>query len=1067
MRSRFPALVLVAAWCASALLPAVALPARAAAGLPVAVEARALTAVQVRAGQGWAAWEVETGTDVEIAFSRQSGGRWSSPQAVRPRPGAWDRSPSLSVASGGVPWLAWVSTDRSAPDTTRLYVTRWTGLRWAAPEAVPLGDSLSAAAPALAAGPDGTLWLAWVGFDGVDDEIYASSRTDQGWSTPERVGDDDVDPALYDCQPQLAVGQDGRPWLVWTGHQSGVDDEIYASRRSPAGWSPEQMVSVDDEALDVEPTLALDAQGRPWVAWKGRVSDGATSHRRILLSRWEAGAAAWTAEEVVSSPPEWEVEEGHAALTPGRSGRLSLVWKAEAGSASTLAWLEVETRRPLGATSDAHKGPHHEGMGGAPQEWAILPGEEPVLVWLEPGTARSEAFGDWAPRSVPLRDTAGSLEAWVDMQRDEPHILTDPIPNRYLAFGDSITRGEYGGFTPYPALLEAMLDSMVGPSEVINSGVNGEKTIGGLFRIGNELGLYRPQYVLIMEGTNDVTHNIPPSEVQENLMVMVDIARNSISGIKIMFATLIPRKDGLNPRTQAMNEQGVAPAAAGKHVPLCDQWTAFYSDPNWRQLYYDYLHPNQEGLQRLAETFYACITEYWPAPPDTVPPVAGMDPLPSPVECATAIQVSWWGSDPEPGTGVASFDVQLQVDAGGWTDWLLETTQTEASYSDPDNGHVYSFRVRARDVAGNVGDYSAPASVQVQDTHPPESVSVAELPAAQQAPFAVVWGGTDACSGPVVFDVEYRAGAQGDWITWLSETPGTSALFDPADPQYGESYSFRVRARDQVGLWSDWSPPVSTLLALLVLRGDVLTVRHEPVIWAEVSAAGSLAVQHLPRGGFVAYLEGPGDYDLEASREGFGVLPAMHLVSVNSDVAGLELVLPPADDAVQNGGFETGGWGDWQPGGTVSPTLVSEAHTGEWAARLGGGDGASSLVQTLSLPGSVGRATLSLLARPEGEPGGFGALEVVLASAGLPPITATIPFAEEGWQHAWLAAEAVVGREVTLTLSVADGPPIRLDEVSLGSSSFGGAHLLLPLVLRAEGSERSGPEGERWLRSKR
>lgn len=1030
---RLLALALVTAWCAGALLPSLALPARAAAGMPTVVEARSLTAAQARPGHGWAAWEVETSTDVEIAFSRQVAGSWSHPQAVQARPGSWDRSPSLVVAPGGVPWLAWVSTDRSEPDISRLYVTRWTGLRWAVPEAVPMGDSLSAAEPALAAGPDGTLWLAWVGFDGVDDEIFAGSRTDQGWSTPHRVGSDDRDAALYDCQPQLAVGQGGQPWLVWTGHQSGVDDEIYASRWSEAGWSTEQMVSLDDEALDVEPTLALDGQGQPWVAWKGRVTAGASSHRRILLSRWEAGSAAWTAEEVASSPPASEIEEGHASLALVRDGRMDLVWEVQAGHASILAWLEGGTRGPQGAAQ-------LQSTVGAPEVWAIVPGDEPALVWLEPGT----------PRSAPLQDTAGPLAAWIDKQRDGQHTLTDPIPNRYLAFGDSITRGEYEGFTPYPALLEAMLDGMVLPSEVINAGVNGERTGGGLFRIGNELGLYRPQYVLIMEGTNDVTHNIPPAEVQENLMVMVDIARSSISQIQIMFATLIPRKDGLNPRTQAMNEQAVAPAAAGKHVRLCDQWTAFYSDPEWRQLYSDYLHPNQEGLLRLAETFFVCITEHW-APRDTIPPQAAIDPLPSPVECATAISVSWSGSDPEPGTGLATFDVQVQVDAGGWTDWLLETTLTEATYPDPQNGHVYSFRVRARDIAGNVGEYSSPVSVHVQDTHPPESVSVSELPAAQQPPFAVYWSGMDACSGPVVFDVEYRAGVQGDWFPWLSETPGTSALFDPADPQYGTSYSFRARARDQVGLWSDWSPSMSTLLAQYALRGAVLTVRHEPVIWAEVTAAGSLAVQHLAPSGFAAYLAGPGNYDLEASREGFGVLPPMHLLSVTTDVAGLEFVLPPMDDAVQDGGFEAGEWGSWQPGGTLSPTLGAEPHTGHVAVLMGGGEGRSTLSQSFLIPPTLTDATLSLLAWAEEEAGAYNTLDISLEGPNLLPITATLAFAGEGWVHAWVPVDAAVGKDVTLTFSVSGAPAVRLDEVSLGSVRSGGGLLYLPLALRNPG----------------
>ena len=1040
---RLLALALVTAWCAGALLPSLALPARAAAGVPIVGEARSLTAAQARPGHGWAAWEVETSTDVEIAFSRQVAGSWSHPKAVQARPGSWDRSPSLAVASGGVPWLAWVSTDRLAPDISRLYVTRWTGLRWAVPETVPMGDSLSAAEPALAAGPDGTLWLAWAGFDGVDDEIFASSRTDQGWSTPQRVGSDDQDAALYDCQPQLAVGQDGQPWLVWTGHQAGVDDEIYASRWSEAGWSTEQMVSLDDEALDVEPTLALDGQGQPWVAWKGRITAGASSHRRILLSRWEAGSAAWTHEEVVSSPLAWQVDERHAVLAPTQEGAIDLFWEVDGHAGSALALAHLGTSEPVELLLVRSAAP------GEAVTWSVTMAGAPVLVWLDPAQGQQATV-----QSLPLRDGAPLLSSWDGRETSLPPESVDPIWNRYMGFGDSITRGEYGGFTPYPALLEAKLDSKVQPSESINVGINGERTYAGRNRIAGEVATYLPEYVLIMEGTNDVTGDLPPADVKENLELMVDFVKHQsgVGHVKVMIATLIPRLDGLNNRTNTMNQQAVIPAAAVSGVPLCDQWTAFKAYPDWGRFYSDEKHPNQEGLQLLADTFYECLlTSYEWLHEDTTPPVAMLGPISSPVECAAAIPVSWSGSDPQPGTGLASFDVQAQVDAGGWTDWLLETALTEAIYPDLQNGHVYSFRVRARDVAGNVGEYSVPVSVQVQDTHPPESVSVYELPAAQQAPFAVYWSGTDACSGPVVFDVEYRAGAQGNWLPWLSDTPGTSALFDPADPQYGESYSFRARARDQVGLWSDWSPPVSTLLAQLTLRGDVLTVRHEPVIWAEVTVAGSLAVQHLAPSGFAAYLSAPGDYDLEAGREGFGVLPPMHLASVITDIVGLELVLPPVEDAVQNGGFEAGGWGNWQPGGTLSPTLGAEPHTGHVAVLMGGGEGGSTLSQSFLISPALTDATLSLVAWAEEEAGERNELDISLEGPNLPPITATLAFAREGWVHAWVPVDAAVGKEVTLTFSVSGAPSVRLDEVSLGSARSGGGLLYLPLALRNAG----------------
>ena len=105
---------------------------------------------------------------------------------------------------------------------------------------------------------------------------------------------------------------------------------------------------------------------------------------------------------------------------------------------------------------------------------------------------------------------------------------------------------------------------------------------------------------------------------------------------------------------------------------------------------------------------------------------------------------------------MANFDVQVQVDAGPWTDWLMATTATSSVYSGLTWGHTYSFHVRARDVAGNVSGYTAPVSTQVKDSVAPYGAYVNALPSVRLVPFAVSWGGSDACSGVVTYDVQFK-----------------------------------------------------------------------------------------------------------------------------------------------------------------------------------------------------------------------------------------------------------------------------------------------------------------------
>jgi len=63
-----------------------------------------------------------------------------------------------------------------------------------------------------------------------------------------------------------------------------------------------------------------------------------------------------------------------------------------------------------------------------------------------------------------------------------------------------------------------------------------------------------------------------------------------------------------------------------------------------------------------------------------------------------------WGGEDGTGAGVATYDVQVREDEGGWTDWLTETGQTQEEYVGQ-YGHRYGFRVRATDQVSNTGDW--------------------------------------------------------------------------------------------------------------------------------------------------------------------------------------------------------------------------------------------------------------------------------------------------------------------------------------------------------------------------
>ena len=1025
------------------------LPGTMAVALTSVQEVRSLTAAHDPQGQLWAAWEADSGSDVEIYFSRRDGGAWSEPEPVRARPDAWDRSPSLAIAAppGSQPqaWLAWTSSSRSDPDRRELVVSRWDAGAWTEPQAVPIGAVTRVASPALAAAPDGTLWLAWTAFGGADIEVYASRWNGQAWSAPWQVSTDGGKTRRNDYHPRLIVAGDGRPWLVWVGHQGGPDDEIYASHWTGAGWTAEQMVSRDDDLLDTRPSLALGPDGQPWLAWLGHVVTGERSIGRILFARWDPSLSVWTAEGLASSPLGLSVEETSPSLTIDDQGRLHLAWVANAGGATALAHAYW--------TGSGWSEPQAIHTGVAADMLALEPGNgQTTFLWLD----QSDAPAPLAQASVEA--AAQPLAAWLDSLPTFVIPLADSIPNRYMAFGDSITCTpgctDPPPWDPYPVRLESRLDAHVRPSEVGNYGVSGERTKQGALRIGGAVSGYQPRYVLILEGTNDVTAHFDPGQVYTNLGDMIYNARHAgVDGVYLMLATLPPRLDGLNDETQTMNVDAIIAITQDRDYPLCRMYKAFEDYGNYPDLYWDDVHPNGEGLQLMADTWYGCILTSFAGVgvyEDVTPPTAVLNSIPAQTECLGSVAVSWSGSDNLNGSGLANFDVQVQVGAGPWTDWLMATTATSAWYPNLTWGHAYSFHVRARDVAGNVSDYTAPASTQVIDSVAPYEAHVNPLLPVRLAPFTVRWGGSDACSGVATYDLQFKIDS-GTWQPWLTGTPATSSTFTPpSPPQYGHTYSFQARAHDYAGNISAWSAPVSTILAQYTLSGSILTVREQPIAGPTASLTPApLALQPAPSG-YIAYLAGAGVYDITASHAGFGSLPPMFDVAVAGDTPSVDFYLPPIDDAVADGGFEAGNLAAWQIGGAVTPTLAAAGHTGVHSVQMGDITGRATLSQAVSPPPGLNLVTngltLSFLTRLE-QPGSPGSLQVVLSGAS--PVTYSLPVQSDAWSHAWYDLDGLVTSPLTITFIVSGSPSILIDEISLGTAVRGAYRAYLPLTTRA------------------
>jgi len=110
-------------------------------------------------------------------------------------------------------------------------------------------------------------------------------------------------------------------------------------------------------------------------------------------------------------------------------------------------------------------------------------------------------------------------------------------PVRILALGDSLTAG-YGlaAGSAFPARLEQALRAEGRDVRVINAGISGDTTAGGLARLEWSLA-DKPDLAIIELGANDGLRGLDPKLTQANLEAI--LTRLEAAGIKVLLAGML------------------------------------------------------------------------------------------------------------------------------------------------------------------------------------------------------------------------------------------------------------------------------------------------------------------------------------------------------------------------------------------------------------------------------------------------------------------------------------------------------------------------------------------------
>lgn len=175
-----------------------------------------------------------------------------------------------------------------------------------------------------------------------------------------------------------------------------------------------------------------------------------------------------------------------------------------------------------------------------------------------------------------------------------------------LFFGNSLTAG-YGLEDPseaFPALIQQKIDSLRLPYKVINAGLSGETTSGGVNRIDWLLKQKIDIFVLEL-GANDGLRGIPVAETKKNLQIILNKVKAKYPEAKqILLGMEIPPNMGNAYVTQF---RGIFRQVAEENniafVPFLLHGVAGNSSLNLK----DGIHPTGKGYKIVAENVWEVL----------------------------------------------------------------------------------------------------------------------------------------------------------------------------------------------------------------------------------------------------------------------------------------------------------------------------------------------------------------------------------------------------------------------------------------------------------------------------
>ena len=184
-----------------------------------------------------------------------------------------------------------------------------------------------------------------------------------------------------------------------------------------------------------------------------------------------------------------------------------------------------------------------------------------------------------------------------------PKILSNKP--RIVAFGDSLTAG-FGLLEKesYPYLLQEKLRAEGLDFEVVNAGVSGDTTLGGLERIDWVLEMENVKILILELGANDLMRGVPTAKVKTNLDTIIRKAK--AKNVRVLLCGMLAPPTG-GSADYSREFTLVFPDLATEYrvdfLPFLLEKVALKKELNQA----DGIHPNVDGEKIITDNVYKAL----------------------------------------------------------------------------------------------------------------------------------------------------------------------------------------------------------------------------------------------------------------------------------------------------------------------------------------------------------------------------------------------------------------------------------------------------------------------------